>query len=146
MGRGNWIPDTPIHQGDYDLVYVELQDVCGGAFPDEDDVEWLYHDFEANIRAILPKSFREVQRGESLKYLGRDTVVLFANNLLLVVMDCQGDYWHQGLAVVAREDAPAFAQSMIDQLAEKLWKGLIECGYDLYRRDTAWTCRPFVAA
>ena len=25
MGRGNWIPDTPIYQGDYDLVYVELQ-------------------------------------------------------------------------------------------------------------------------
>ena len=94
--------------------------------PDYDEVEWLYEDFKNNIRAILPKSFREVERGETLKFLGRDTVVMFANDLLMVVADCQGDYWHQGLAVVAREDAPAFAQSMIDRLAEKLWKGLID--------------------
>jgi hypothetical protein len=142
MGRGNWIPDRPIYDGEFDLVFVELQDVCETS-PDEDEVEWLYRDFRANVQAILPKSFREVHRGESLKYLGR--VVLFANSLLLVVMDCQGDYWHQGLAVVAREDAPAFAQTMIEQLANKLWKGLIDCGYGLYRRDTAWTCCPFVA-
>jgi hypothetical protein len=145
MGRGNWIPDTPIYQGDYDLVYVELQDVCESS-PDCDEVEWLYEDFKTNIRGMLPKSFRSVERGERCKYLGRDTVVLFANDLLMVVMDCQGDFWHQGLAVVAREDAPAFAESRIDRLAARLWKGLIECGYSLYRRDTAWTCRPFAAA
>jgi hypothetical protein len=145
MGRGNWIPDTPIYQGDYNLVYVELQDVCE-TFPDYDEVEFLYENFKNHIRAILPKSFREVERGERLEYLGRDTVVMFTNKLILVVADCQGDYWHQGLAVVAREDAPAFAQSMIDQLAEKLWTGLIDCGYSLYRRDSAWTCRRFVAA
>lgn len=145
MGRGNWIPDTPIYEGEYDLVYVELQDVCESS-PDYDEVEFLYEDFKTNLAAILPKSFREVERGESNKFLGRDTVVMFANDLLLVVADCEGDYWHQGLAVVAREDAPAFAQAKIDQLANKLWTGLIDCGYSLYRRDTAWTCRSFVAA
>ena len=35
MGRGNWIPDTPIYQGDYDLVYVEVEDVSKSS-PDED--------------------------------------------------------------------------------------------------------------
>ena len=34
MGRGNWIPDTPIYEGEYDLVYVELQDVCRESSPD----------------------------------------------------------------------------------------------------------------
>jgi len=142
MGRGNWIPDTPIYQGDFDLVYVEVEDVCKSS-PDEDEVGWLYENFMDNIQSILPKSFRSIERGESCKYLGRDTVVLFANELHLVVMDCDGDYWHQGLAIVSSEDAPAFAESRIDQLAARLWKGLIECGYSLYRRDTAWTCRPF---
>ena len=79
MGRGNWIPDTPIYQGDYDLVYVELQDVCESS-PDCDEIDWLYADFKRNIAAVLPKSFRPVERGERCKYLGRDTVVLFAND------------------------------------------------------------------
>ena len=145
MGRGNWIPDTPIYQGDYDLVYVEI-----GMFANRRPIAMKSNGStktsKSNLAAVLPKSFRPVERGERCKYLGRDTVVLFANDLLMVVMDCQGDFWHQGIAVVAREDAPAFAESRIDRLAAKLWKGLIECGYSLYRRDTAWTCRPFAAA
>ena len=56
MGRGNWIPDTPIYQGDYDLVYVEIGDVCESS-PDEDEIEWLYADFKDNIRGILPSHF-----------------------------------------------------------------------------------------
>ena len=53
MGRGNWIPDTPIYQGDYDLVYVEIGDVCESS-PDEDEIEWLYADFKDNLRLSCP--------------------------------------------------------------------------------------------
>jgi hypothetical protein len=141
MGRGNWIPDTPIYEGDYDLAYVELTDET---VAEQEESEEIYENFYGNLEEILPKSFRKLKRGENKKYLSNDTVVLYTNQLLLVTADCQGDYWHQGVAVVAREDAPAFAQSQIHTLAKRLWKGLAKRGYKLCRRDTAWTCKPFI--
>ena len=142
MGRGNWIPSTPIYQGDYELVYVELQDVCDR--PDEDEQAKLYEDFYNQLEEILPKSFSRVERSDSGKYPSRDTVVMFRNGLLSIVMDCEGDYWHQGLAVVGNENAPPFAQAKIGQIADRLWKGLYEAGYNLSVRDCAWTCSPFI--
>lgn len=141
MGRGNWLPDTPQYKGEYNLAYVELGDCA-----DEMDVELSYDNLWDNIQLILPKSFDRISPCDRIS-LGRDTVAMFANELLLVVMDCGGDYVNQGIAVVARsENPPAFADYWIDEIAEKLWKGLARCGYKLCRRNCAWTCTPFIPA
>lgn len=144
MGRGNWIPDTPIYHGDYNLVYVDLGFDLGKEH-DQDDIEFAYNDLKEAIAEALPTSFGPVGRGDRLHFYKHDSACIFANQLLMVVWDTEGDHWHQGLAVVAREDTPAFAQSQIDRVAEKLWKKLHE-RYKLYRRACAWTCHPYVPA
>ena len=136
MGKGNWFPTTPIHQGDYDLAYVEVEDVCN----DVPRMDALYEGFYDDLAFVLPNSFRFLTKRE---WVDKSTIILFANQLLMVVADTDGDYWHQGIAVVAREDAPAFAQARIGECADKLWKGLAKLGYMLSRRTGGYTSAAF---
>jgi hypothetical protein len=141
MGRGNWFPSTPKHQGEYNLVYVEVLDAKQHC---QWEVDTAYEQFNRDVLECLPKSFSKINPYDSLSgILGGDDVVMFANGLLLVVMDCRGDHWHQGIAIVARADAPKFAESWVDPIAERLWKGLARKGYLLQRRTCAWTSIPF---
>ena len=142
MGRGNWLPDLYIDGGESDLVYVELLEPDESL--DEDTIRDEYDNFLSEVGRILGKSFDRVQRGDrDYSCRSRDTVCIFKNGLVQIQLDGQGDYWHQGIAVVAREDAPAFADSRVELYGSKLWRGLHECGYTLSRRTSAWTSAEF---
>lgn len=138
MGRGNWMPNRP-WDTDYNLVYVEVVDSS-----DADEIDDAYYWLKENIEDILPKSFRRIGREERLHWYSHgDSACIFANGLFMVVIDTQGDHWHHGIALIVREDAPAFAPALLDQVAEKLWLGLHNLGYKLSRRACAWTSTPY---
>ena len=144
MGKGNWLPDTPGNTTEFDLVYVDL----GLSLDDEhdqDDVDFTYNDLKQTIQSILGKTWRKAERYENFNIsYSRDTGVWFVNGLHLIVIDTDGDFWHQGIAVVARDDSPAFAQWHVQDIGNKLWLGLHEAGYKLSRRSCAWTSTEFI--
>lgn len=142
MGRGNWIPDTCSGKEEYDLAYIDLGLDLGEEHED-DDVEFAYNDMKEVILSALGENWREVERYERFD-LGRDTSVWFSSGSHLVVIDNQGDFWHQGVAVISRENSPAFSEWWIQDIANKIWFALHESGYKLARRSCAWTCSEFV--
>lgn len=142
MGRGNWLPKTAVYQGDYELVYAELMDVSES--PDQETVEDEYQNFYSAIHDILGKRWERLSRRDYI-YLERDTVAMFQSGLHLVVLDTQGDYWHQGIAVISRDlDRPELAEANLRTVARKLWRGLYRAGYPLSFRSSAWTSAPHI--
>ena len=72
----------------------------------------------------------------------RDEMVIAYNGFFEIVIDSQGDWWHQGLAVVLKESAPAFASRQLEKTAAKLFAKLSEV-YSLSVRTSAWTSAPY---
>lgn len=156
MGRGNWIPKT---DEEYNLVYVELmppgEEGEEGAEVEQHQVddelairsEIMLANLRSEIMSVLGKSFEHFDphhnRREAFEGLERDEVRICQNGVVEVIMDCQADFWHIGLAVVARKGAPKFAASKVDYYAKKLWKALDAYGFALSVRTSAWTSASF---
>jgi len=152
MGRGNW---RPRNREDSRYVYVEL---LGPGDPSEADkeagtttaagndlIEEVYALFQTQLEEWLPCSFvflgqRERPPGDVQR--GRDEGVVAYNGLVALTIDTQGEFYHQGVALVTRDDAPAFAAYYLDRLADRLFDKLAD-HYRLYNRATAWTCSPY---
>ena len=144
MGRGNWIPDTCQDKSEYDHVYVDLGLDLGQEYESE-EIDEEYQNLKDEVHSILGDNWRAVERYQQSSFdLGRDTSVWFECETHLIVIDNQGDFWHQGIAVISRENAPAFAEAKVTDIARKLWYGLHQAGYKLSSRDTAWTCNEYI--
>ncbi len=148
MGRGNWcLGQSDVHR----LVYVEVLDV--GNRYDSDDIDYAYADFYRTLKSAFPGSFDWLVRGVSCDGrdhsrmrdggYSRDEMIVAENRLYEVVMDSDGDFWHQGLAIVVKENAPAFAHFHLNRLADRVFTKLAE-SYNLSVRCCAWTSGPYV--
>jgi hypothetical protein len=140
MGRGNWFPGHDLRV--CEVVYVEIRSL------DEDLDMFAYQDFRAYLTECLSESFDCKPSPAEVRYrfdgLGRDDGCVAFNGLFGIFLDCQGDSDHQGLGILVRSDAPAFAQSRLRGFATKLFDKLQE-RYDLYVRCCAWTSAPRVS-
>jgi len=134
MGRGNWFPKA---DRAYDLVYVEILDLDHDV-RDQLEIDWAYHDFQRLLASCLPESFYPVKRYRN------DSVVLYENDLFTIEMDTQGDWWHHGLAIVVKDDAPQSAEEQLESFAAELWRKLYNNGYELRRRNGAWLSTRYV--
>lgn len=144
MGRGNWFPGSSLE--DSRVVYLDLLDGLADEERDDDDLLQIrYDDFKYNLHIAAGKSFdwdadrRCLRRLEyCLPRIGRDDVVLCVNSLVALLIDAQGDMSHMGIGFLVREDAPSFAASRLDQLADCVFDRLAD-SYNLRVRTSAWT-------
>lgn len=148
MGRGNWIPHTPASDETYRLIYAEIEEPWTD-IDDIDDIDELEldircHDFYDELKECLPNSFDILDPHVRVREFGysRDTAVLATNALVALVADAQGDFWHQGIAFVVMPDAPAFASSYLEKIADKVFDKLALM-YPLSVRNGAWMSSPY---
>lgn len=143
MGRGNWFPGNSLE--DCEVVYVEYADL--GGEHDELDIEFAYQDFKENLLSCLPKSFDIAtdsdRRKHAKAYCHRDDFLLAINGMFCVWLDCQGDFWHMGVGLTVREDAPAFAKAKLRDTSRKIFDKLAEM-YELRVRSCAWTSALYI--
>ena len=144
MGRGNWLPNRASSYGyNYRLVYVEIiEPDCEDSNGDPWAVEFAYQDFLSELKYHLPASFTWFGADRNSVESRDGDQVVARNGLFDLVIDEKGDYWHQGIALVVRDDAPAFAESKLDVAATDLFDSLSEI-YDLSVRCCAWTSAPY---
>jgi len=134
MGRGNWCPPE---YGQYDSnvvernwVYVDYLNLA------EEEDEFLcniaFEDFKTNLFSLLPKSFKRVENDWPNKYSS-----VFARNGLfdLILGDNESMI---SVCLISRVDSPAFAHSLVNKEADKLFDKLFDL-YELYVRTSAWT-------
>lgn len=154
MGRGNWFPSTGADDSPRPLVYVQLHDF----FEDGDEHEQqrcvsdAYRCFVECVHDALPPSFdcfnpwnldswAGMARNQSFN---SDDGILAANGHAAIVWDTQGDFWHQGLAVIAPQRAfesrhLRLSEQYVERFAAKLFPYLAKlypgglsvrcCGY-----------------
>jgi len=152
MGKGNWLPRN---REDARCVYVELLGPGEPAEADEeagtetatgnDMIEEAYDLFQEHLEDIMPCSFTFTDKHHRVPDdipLGRDEYVIAYNGLVALTMDSQGEFFHQGIALVLREDTPGFSAYYLDRLADRLFDKLDEY-YEVRVRSTAWTCAPY---
>lgn len=143
MGRGNWFPGNSLE--DCEVAYVEIQSLDCEDVSDEDLASFAYADFNCVLKVALGKSFdcKPTYREAADRFdgLGRDDVCLAFNGLFGIFSDGQGDSYHQGIGVMVRNDAPAFAKSKLREFSGKLFDKLQET-YSLSVRTSAWTSAP----
>lgn len=135
MGRGNWFPGSDSSQ--CRLVYVDY----GSEFECDDDALFAWQECQHQIQDALPPSFiwLEGRRLPTDLWLrDRDSVALAYNGLFTLWIDGQGDSWHMGLALRVNDDAPKFALSRLDDVANKLFSKLAKV-YRLSVRTGPWT-------
>ena len=142
MGRGNWFPGSQLE--DCEVFYVEIPVVNEEGEHDDDSEAYLFRwdDFKHELKQACGKSFtwepdyRWIQ--SRFDGMGRNDRCLAYNGLFGVFIDEQGDFHHQGVGFLVRNDAPAFARSRMSDFADKVADKLQEL-YDLSVRTSAWT-------
>jgi len=140
MGRGNWFPGY-VADDNYELVYVEI--VEAGVTLDGDMLDEEVKNFYDTVWSFLSPSFHWLYPHDcERRGYGRDDLVIARNGFFELVIDSQGDYWHQGLSLILRDDAPAFAHRLLRPTAKRLFDALAE-RYELSIRCCAWTSAPY---
>jgi hypothetical protein len=131
MGRGNYLPSQEM--GDHEMVYVD------GFF---DALEYRY--LIQVIRDSLPKSF-----DENDKRLVHECEAIASSALLDV---CVADNeWSTAVFVVPAEGLVEYPSKMnlayhhLNPTARNLFKKLIDAGYTLSVRASAWTSGKYVS-
>jgi hypothetical protein len=143
MGRGNWFPGNRLE--DCRVVYVDYND----PEEDQDDSDlslFRWNDLRDEIARCLPKSFTMIDRHNDLPHHlrtgNRDDSPLAYNGLFTLWCDGQGDDFHLGIGFTVNEDAPSFAASRLDGMADRFFGKLHEM-YELRVRTSAWTSAPY---
>jgi len=145
MGRGNWRPyrDSEI----YDLRYFDLYEYLGEA-------EIWDHDWDMFIEIIgdrLPDSFYRVEStigGVPYTNYPRDNRVIYANDLVCIMIDASASADHVGVAMVLLEDEfnysdppyrGNFGPKYLATQAPKLWEAM---GGSPLIYTSPWTTAP----
>lgn len=149
MGRGNWCPsDTNGNTVTENLVYVDVIDLMGKPedMTDQEEQDWhdqAWEQFQDDLVNILPKSFSKADDSDKRAFCyNRDVSPLFSNRLCYLVIDCQGESYHLGIAFVQRDNAPGFVHDYMAKLAKNVFDQLATF-YHLSFRNGAWMSSPY---
>jgi hypothetical protein len=146
MGRGNWFPGR--HTEDCRVVYIDYS--CDEiAADDSESWYWQWEYVKDIIAECLPKSFTMIKtRNEVPHHIRRseksfrDCGVLAYNGLFTLWVDSQSDPHHTGIGFTVNEDAPSFAKSRLDSMADAFFDQIDE-SLNLSVRTSAWTSSPY---
>jgi hypothetical protein len=150
MGKGNWRPMTPASGYNPDTFRDQLYVNLGlDDEPDDDLNQMRFDDFVIDaLRAFLPESFEYVPRNSKDRYPGiaysdRDSILVYRNSQVLIMVDGDGDLMHLGVGVVVNPKAYEYGYGGLAERAaartyEYLKKSLVT-EFDVSIRTSPWT-------
>lgn len=150
MGRGNWCPpNRDKRESDWVYIYPKLEDYIDQDLSEEEqklimegDMQFEYdlwhEDLIYNIEYFLPKSFKFYHSRKDRRWLDNTTPVIAENGLFDIAL---GDNESSvAVAMITKEDAPAFADVRCTELANKLFDRMWDTyPNNLYQRAGPWT-------